>query len=575
MERLKNEISQTHRKESDPNIPPNIPPLDSYFSKSFEKYSKKGKDKKTNYFKVNDFSDDIKEHFSTHYQLFASTPDNTLFKLYTLLSLFLPAEIKGDFLGFVKTHYYDSKNIIDYHGLKLTGKESEHIIHDTFFHHMRLFSKQIKSYDIFKYTLNQMIPTDTLLPLKNNAITRMVTKNQLEALSADEEKKLCEFIDKQNLSLQLVKPLLSFYQLIGHLCNQVEVKLLLAYAEKNGCTSLHEAFGKIKGDRSILTFSKLLETVYGDVYQDNPIYPEFTMGKKRFISEYIPYVNNTRNMVMHMKLDELLRTNISDPTAFGKLHQGIFELIKLYKILNLHSIPLGTDCINQYLNAYDQLVSQLKLKYDYRVVKKQDDLKNKETLKLTVDLKKALNNYFKLLPFIESSESLKKAIKTEVAVPDVLANFIMRFTPLNTSNHKARPQKIMLNKIHTSIKQINFEKTDFDDAHKKIRKYCSNQIGLLRSLIQREFSLYIADVLYSLKVNRDIFIVKDYTAFNKSEENPITLYRAEKIWYGKTAYDTSNIPVALQNGLLLKTTSHQTSSHTHQISFPRDLKNSK
>jgi len=417
-----------------------------------------------------------------------------------------------------------------------------------------------------------MIPAETLLPLKNNAIARMVTKNKLEVLLSGEEKKLYEFIDKQNLTLQLVKPLLSFYQLIGHLCNQIEVKLLLAYAKKNGCTSLHETFSKIKGDAYILKFSKLLPSVYGDVYKDSLIYTEFTIGEKKFMPEYIPHVNNVRNMVMHMKLDELLRTNIIDPTQFDNLHQGIFELIKLYNILDFQSIPLGTDCINQYLNAYDQLASQLKLKSDYRITKKQDDLKNKATSKHTLDLKKALNDYFKLLPFIESSESLKKAIQSEIDVPEVLANFKIKMLLLNT-NSKVKSQKITLNKTQASIKQIDFKKTDFDDAHKNIRKYCSNQIGLLRSLIQREFSLYIADVLYSLKINRDIFIVKDYTAFNKSEENPIALYRAEKIWYGETAYDKSDIPLALQSDLPLKTTSHQTSSRTHQISYPRDLKN--
>ena len=79
---------------------------------------------------------------------------NNLFKFYILNYLLLPVEFKGDFLGFVKTHYYNIKNVdfLDESDESLSdeklNEKLKELSDDGFFHKIRLFEKNIKNYEI-------------------------------------------------------------------------------------------------------------------------------------------------------------------------------------------------------------------------------------------------------------------------------------------------------------------------------------------------------------------------------------------------------------------------------------------
>ncbi|MGL5623172.1 type VI-C CRISPR-associated RNA-guided ribonuclease Cas13c, partial [Cetobacterium sp.] len=85
---------------------------------------------------------------------------NNLFKFYILNYLLLPIEFKGDFLGFVKTHYYNIKNVdfLDESDENLTNEKLneklKELSDDSFFHKIRLFERNIKNYEVIKYSIS-------------------------------------------------------------------------------------------------------------------------------------------------------------------------------------------------------------------------------------------------------------------------------------------------------------------------------------------------------------------------------------------------------------------------------------
>ncbi len=543
-----------------------------YFDSSFFQYKYHNKRKnKTDLFDIEYMIKRFNSQNTSNMNLFNTNSQNNLFKFYTLIALFLPREFKGDFLGFAKKHYYDNKNIVDYHELNLQGKESEFEKHDTFFHHMRLFSKQIKSYDLFKYTFNQVIDQDTLKPLIDNAVNYMINDNHINTLTANQMQVLDTFISEQHLPIQIIKPLMSFYKLIGHLSNQFEMRLLIQYAKKNNIISLHDAFNSIKKPEKPLLFKPLIEKIYVDVYKDNIDYPQFTIGEKKFLNHYAPKLVNTRNTVMHMKLKELLRDNICDPVAFEDLHQGIFDMLKLYTLFDLQNIEMGTDVINQYLNAYDQLVSQLVLKPNYRITKQQTQENNTEPQ--NPKLYELLKSYYQLEPYITSKETLIDALKTSDSIPKQLETFNVKYTKID-EHGKEKKFEISLSDLQKDENKdlMNSDTLDFDKISGQIKTYCSNEIGKLRSLIQQNFSLYIAELLKQLKINHDIFTIKDYTDFNKDSNSPIKIYKHELISCANNRHKISTLPNDLKKSIHLKPRKHQTSSKTYLIHYPRDKK---
>lgn len=546
-------------------------PLKKYFECSI--MSRKTKvNNKDRYFHIKDITNNFNNINSSEMNLFNTNSQNNLFKFYTLIALFLPKEFKGDFLGFAKKHYYDSKNIVDYHELNLQGKESEFEKHDTFFHHIRLFSKQIKSYDLFKYTFDQVIDQDTLKPLIENAVNYMTTHNRINTLTSKQMQVLNTFISEQHLPIQMVKPLMSFYKLIGHLSNQFEMRLLIQYAKKNNIISLHDAFNSIKKPEKPLLFKPLIEKIYVDVYKDNIDYPQFTIGEKKFLNHYAPKLVNTRNTVMHMKLKELLRDNVCDPVAFEDLHQGIFDMLKLYTLFDLQNIEMGTDVINQYLNAYDQLVSQLVLKPNYRITKQQTQENNTEPQ--NPKLHELLRSYYQLAPYITNKETLIDALKTGDSIPKQLETFNVKYTKID-EHGKEKKFEVSLSDLQKDENKdlMNSDTLDFDKISGQIKTYCSNEIEKLRSLIQQNFSLYIAKLLSQLKISRDIFTIKDYTDFNKDSNKPIKIYKYELILCANNRHEISNpLPNDLKNNINLKPQKHQTSSKTYLIHYPRDKK---
>lgn len=108
-----------------------------------------GKDYKFHFKEISEIKDTHNEKW------LENTSENNLFKFYILTYLLLPMEFKGDFLGVVKKHYYDIKNVdfMDESEKELSQEQIDKMMEDSFFHKIRLFEKNTRRYEIIKYSI--------------------------------------------------------------------------------------------------------------------------------------------------------------------------------------------------------------------------------------------------------------------------------------------------------------------------------------------------------------------------------------------------------------------------------------
>lgn len=248
-----------------------------------------------------------------------NTSENNLFKFYILTYLLLPMEFKGDFLGVVKKHYYDIKNVdfMDESEKGLSQEQIDKMMEDSFFHKIRLFEKNTKRYEIIKYSI-----------LTSDEIKRYFRLLKLDVPYFEYEKGTNEIgIFNKNIILTIFK----YYQIIFKLYNDLEIHGLFSvssdldkilsdlksYGNKN--INFREFLYVIeKKDEMAIEEEKqkILKSLKLSKLRENKV----SLGKKEAYEkikkelENLDEISNFRNGICHLNYKEIIEEILKPET---------------------------------------------------------------------------------------------------------------------------------------------------------------------------------------------------------------------------------------------------------------------
>ncbi|MBF4693118.1 type VI-C CRISPR-associated RNA-guided ribonuclease Cas13c [Fusibacter ferrireducens] len=285
--------------------------------------------------------------------IFESNNRNVLFKLYALIHLFLPREIKGDFLGFVKHHYYDLKNV----DFQFIGEEDNtpETSKDQFFHHMRLFEKGARRYDLFHYEVKDILQSKiskaTDAPV-DPFYYRRIVKNLLKADYLTDE-----VIDDMKLIGLIVRPIMKTYENIFHLATHIELRVLIKIAQEKGLKSVAESIEAVKEEQERVSKNKKNEIHYN--FNCCLKYAKTGDLSKK---SYYKIRSGIRNTILHLDPKEWFENqfSVTNTDENSSVQREVMNLFLISERLKLDQILIGGDSYNDYLMRYDQILFSLK-----------------------------------------------------------------------------------------------------------------------------------------------------------------------------------------------------------------------
>ncbi|WP_255374260.1 type VI-C CRISPR-associated RNA-guided ribonuclease Cas13c [Tissierella sp. P1] len=305
----------------------------------------------------------IKEYkFRDTEDIFCNDRDNNLVKLYILMYILLPVEIRGDFLGFVKKNYYDMKHV-DFIDKK--DKEDK----DTFFHDLRLFEKNIRKLEITDYSLSSGFLS------KEHKVD--IEKKINDFINRNGAMKLPEDITIEEFNKSLILPIMKNYQINFKLLNDIEISALFKIAKDRSIT-FKQAIDEIKNE-DIKKNSKKNDK---NNHKDKNI--NFTQLMKRALHEKIPYkagMYQIRNNISHIDMEQLYIDPLNSYMNSNKNNITISEQIE--KIIDVcvtggvTGKELNNNIINDYYMKKEKLVFNLKLRKQNDIVSIESQEKNK------------------------------------------------------------------------------------------------------------------------------------------------------------------------------------------------------
>lgn len=323
---------------------------------------------------------------------------NNLFKFYILNYLLLPVEFKGDFLGFVKTHYYNIKNVdfLDESDESLSdeklNKKLKELSDDGFFHKIRLFEKNIKNYEIIKYSISNHEDMKRYFELLE------LNVKHLEYKSTDEVG-----IFNKNMLL----PIFKYYQNVFKLYNDIEIHGLLKLAQ-NKSINLEETltFVKDEGKDGFFNFSNLLKIINKKDYKNKA---------------------KIRNSIAHLNLKELIVDLFKNEL---KLNENVRSAIEFSLDNKLNKVDLGMDFVNDYYMKKERFIFNQRRLIPSDIIdtkrdlmkKQNDELMKKYRLNLDYDnLNKVYDRANKLRSIADEVESIdkNKGIFTSIKVDNI------------------------------------------------------------------------------------------------------------------------------------------------------------
>ncbi|WP_027128616.1 type VI-C CRISPR-associated RNA-guided ribonuclease Cas13c [Fusobacterium perfoetens] len=358
--------------------------------------------------------------------------ENNLFKFYVLTYILLPFEFRGDFLGFVKKHYYDIKNVefLDENNDRLTPEQLEKMKNDSFFNKIRLFEKNSKKYDILKESILTSERIGKYFSLLNTGA------------------KYFEYGGEENRGIfnkNIIIPIFKYYQIVLKLYNDVELAMLLTLSESD-----EKDINKIKELVTLKEKVSPKKIDYEKKYKFSVLLDCFNriinLGKKDFLaSEEVKEVAKTftnlaylRNKICHLNyskfIDDLLTidTNKSTTDSEGKLliNDRIRKLIKFIRENNQKmNISIDYNYINDYYMKKEKFIfgqrKQAKTIIDSgkkanKRNKAEELLKmyrvKKENINLIYELSKKLNELTKSELFLLDKKLLKDIDFTDVKI---------------------------------------------------------------------------------------------------------------------------------------------------------------
>ncbi len=421
--------------------------------------------------------------------IFFEDRDNNLVKLYIVMHLLLPSEIRGDFLGHVKKNYYDMKHV------DFIDKEDKSE-GDTFFHDLRLFEKNARKLEIVDYSLSQMFLTKD----DNNYIEEKL--NELILNKYDIE--LPEDINIKQFYKSFMLPLIKNYQIIFKLLNDIEIKGLFKIS-KDENISLKEAINKCRINDHI-NFSKIMRL---SLNEQGP-------NKKNIYA--------IRNSIAHIDMKELyidpLDIYIDPLDIYIGINNGetisekIEHIIERWVKEETVGKELNKSIINDYYMKKEELVLYLKLgEHNNVVIDAQEESKRKETVLRKYRLEN--NNVdTQIKKVIEKIKVLKEESQTfgeKDKQKKVLYNDISDLTGIVRRYISLKIKKILLDIIRRGeYRYVNiniYDKETGSNVNKEIKiKYCINkgeEIYTVNSDAVDDFNFEINNKSLIIKFDKD------------------------------------------------------------------------
>lgn len=292
--------------------------------------------------------------------------DDTLLKVILLIYIFLPREIKGEFLGFIKKYYHDTKHIEE------DTKDKDEDFDDTFPVGLKLkvLDKNIRSLSILKHSLRYQ--------------AKYIKKEEhfYEAGSRHGRfyKKLGISHNQEEFDKSVYAPLFRYYSALSKLINDLEICSLAQHIE--GTETLAQQIKKPQFSQyGYYNFRKMLSETYPQNSSDNDAFNT---------------VINMRNDIAHLSHDPLFERPLDGKKSY-KPKQG-----KRTKTINVKPLPisrkmivdfissqsdmkktLGYDAVNDFTMKIIQLRTRLKVYAD-----------KSETIKTLVDAAKTPNDFY-------------------------------------------------------------------------------------------------------------------------------------------------------------------------------------
>lgn len=280
-------------------------------------------------FDMNKLEKRVNEMLNYSECIFKSVPENNLIKLYMLMYLLIPVEIRGDFLGFVKHHYYNLKNV-DFVSDQVSDKSS-------FFHQLRLFEKNTKKYEIIHYEITEYGE------FKENMNTI------LKSMGLESSIRLHQKVgskDKRLFDKNIILPLVKYYQMVYKLANDAEVHGLVCLINDNdnNCKNMQSAMKDAIHDGyynygTLMRKACQFETVNG--------------GR-------INKMVQLRNKISHHNVKELYSKPFSTNSKKDSLSQHLKNMIDGIDYVGLNKVDLGMNMVNDFYMSLDRFLFNMK-----------------------------------------------------------------------------------------------------------------------------------------------------------------------------------------------------------------------
>jgi hypothetical protein len=407
---------------------------------------------------------------------------NNLVKMYLLIFLLLPVEVRGDFLGFVKKHYYDMKN---------TEFVSEELNDKTdFFHKLRLFEKNTKKLEIIKYSLAEVSGIgDDIEERLNDILPKGTGENKI-------------------LYKNFLRPFTRFYENFMKLANDAEIHALLKVSDKKGipvqkCMEDDEL--KANG---YYNFKKLMIVAKGE-----------KEGKKYNVAEL-------RNRIAHTKYKQLY----IDPLE-GKENNDINtlvdDLIKGIRYFGIDKQILGYNYINDYYQRQEELL----------FIIKKNSFKNIST----PEKEDEEENYIKKFNLYSDDNDKPDLVKIDNAIQNlknICDENINKITDNKYWDFLKNEEVLITNKEKKRIKVLYKEPKYIDNIYGALKKRINILTGIYKKYATCKINEKISSILMTGEVRYVNLIVYDKTEKDKMNIR-LDLRKSEKDW--NINYSENNI----------------------------------
>jgi len=250
--------------------------------------------------------------------------DDILLKFLLLFFTFLPQEIKGEFLGFIKKYYHDITSLDED-----TKDKDDEITELPRSLKLKIFSKNIRKLSILKHSLSYQIKynkKESSYYEAGNVFNKMFKK---QAISHN--------LEEFGKSIYL--PMLKYYSALYKLINDFEIYALY---------------------KDMDTSETLSQQVDKQEYKRNEYFNFETLLRKKFGNDIEKVLVTYRNKIAHLDFNFLYDKPINKFISLYKSREKIVNYIKNHDI----QAVLKYDAVNDFVMKVIQLRTKLKVYAD-------------------------------------------------------------------------------------------------------------------------------------------------------------------------------------------------------------------